>query len=132
MSRDAVTSRLRVVFAGTPEFAIPGLDALDKSAHSIVATLTQPDRPAGRGRKLTESAVKRRALEVGLIDGIGDMRTVLRERFGDKVKLRLVSAPKRWLRRRLGLAAPVPGGEDMVGGLFDALEARALWARYGL
>jgi methionyl-tRNA formyltransferase len=52
---------LRAVFAGTPEFALPALAAL-REHHEIVAVLTQPDRPAGRGRRLTASAVKRAAL----------------------------------------------------------------------
>ncbi len=71
-----------------------------------------------------------RALDLGLVDGIGDMRAVLRERFGDKVRLRVISAPKRWLRRKLGLAAF--GTDELVLNLFEALETRALWSRYGL
>lgn len=71
-----------------------------------------------------------RALDLGLVDGIGDMRAVLRERFGDKVRLRVVSTPKRWLRRKLGLAAF--GTDELVLNLFEALETRALWSRYGL
>jgi len=55
--------RLRVAFAGTPEFAAIALDALIASEHEVVGVLTQPDRPAGRGRKLTASAVKQRALD---------------------------------------------------------------------
>jgi len=57
---------LRVTFAGTPEFAAVALDALLSSAHEVVGVLTQPDRPAGRGRKLTPSAVKLRALNAGV------------------------------------------------------------------
>jgi methionyl-tRNA formyltransferase len=57
---------LRVVYAGTPEFAVPALDALVGSRHAVVGIYTQPDRPAGRGRALTASPVKRRALELGL------------------------------------------------------------------
>jgi methionyl-tRNA formyltransferase len=57
---------LRIVFAGTPEFSVPALDALHAAGHSIVAVYTQPDRPAGRGRELTASPVKRRALALGL------------------------------------------------------------------
>jgi methionyl-tRNA formyltransferase len=59
-------SRLRVVFAGTPEFAVPALQALHDAGHAIVAVYTQPDRPAGRGRALAASAVKQRALALGL------------------------------------------------------------------
>jgi methionyl-tRNA formyltransferase len=57
---------LRIAFAGTPEFAVPALEALAASPHTLVGVLTQPDRPAGRGRGLAASAVKRRALELGL------------------------------------------------------------------
>lgn len=56
----------RVVFAGTPEFAVPALDALHSSACRLVAVLTQPDRPAGRGRKLQMSAVAARARRAGV------------------------------------------------------------------
>ncbi|CAO1659608.1 methionyl-tRNA formyltransferase [Halomonas sp. NYA30] len=59
-------SRLRVVFAGTPEFAASSLATLLESQHEVVAVYTQPDRPAGRGRKLTPSPVKQLALEHGL------------------------------------------------------------------
>ncbi|MGB8693098.1 MAG: methionyl-tRNA formyltransferase [Steroidobacteraceae bacterium] len=57
---------LRIVFAGTPAFALPALEALVASAHQVVGVLTQPDRPAGRGRTLHASAVKERALQLGL------------------------------------------------------------------
>lgn len=56
-------NRLRVAFAGTPEFAAEALAALIASQHSVVGVLTQPDRPAGRGRKLTASPVKNMAIE---------------------------------------------------------------------
>ena len=57
---------LRVAFAGTPEFAVPALRALADSSHTLVGVLTQPDRPAGRGRELKRSPVKQLALELGL------------------------------------------------------------------
>jgi methionyl-tRNA formyltransferase len=56
---------LRVGFAGTPEFALPALEALH-AHHEIVGVLTRPDRPSGRGRKLTATPVKRAALAYGL------------------------------------------------------------------
>ncbi len=62
-----MTNRLRIVFAGTPEFSVPALEALHAAGHSVVAVYTQPDRPAGRGRALTASPVKQRALELGLV-----------------------------------------------------------------
>src|SRR5580704_10710672 len=79
----------------------------------------------------------RRALELGLIDATGDMRSVLRERFGDKVVTPLVTSDRGLLGRRLFGRSELPQGsffgqpglaEDMI----SALEARAIWARYGL
>jgi methionyl-tRNA formyltransferase len=61
-----VSASLSIVFAGTPEFSVPALEALVASEHRIVAVYTQPDRPAGRGQKLTMSAVKQCALGHGL------------------------------------------------------------------
>ena len=57
---------MRIVFAGTPEFAVPPLRALLDAGYPLVGVYTQPDRPAGRGRKLTPSPVKALALEAGL------------------------------------------------------------------
>ncbi|MBI3431671.1 MAG: methionyl-tRNA formyltransferase [Hydrogenophilales bacterium] len=57
---------MRILFAGTPPFAAAALDALADAGHDIVLVLTQPDRPAGRGMKLTPSAVKQAALARGL------------------------------------------------------------------
>ncbi|MGI9321897.1 MAG: methionyl-tRNA formyltransferase, partial [Thiogranum sp.] len=54
---------MRVVFAGTPDFSVPILQALLDSGHSVVAVYSQPDRPAGRGRKLTPSPVKQLAVQ---------------------------------------------------------------------
>lgn len=59
-------SSLNVIFAGTPEFSVSALDVLSEAGHQISLVLTQPDRPAGRGRKPTPSPVKQRALELGL------------------------------------------------------------------
>jgi methionyl-tRNA formyltransferase len=61
-----MTHRLRIVFAGTPDFAVPPLDALHAAGHELVAAYTQPDRPAGRGRVLAASPVKRRAVDLGI------------------------------------------------------------------
>ena len=54
---------LRVIFAGTPEFAVPTLEALLAAKSDVVAVYSQQDRPAGRGRKLRPSPVKQCALE---------------------------------------------------------------------
>lgn len=66
----------------------------------------------------------RRALALGLIDGIGDLRGVMRDKFGEKVRLRVVGGRRGWLERRFGLNA--------VDALLDGMEARALWWRFGL
>jgi methionyl-tRNA formyltransferase len=58
--------KLRIVFMGTPEFAVASLEALVKAKCNIVGVVTAPDKPAGRGMKLTESAVKKYAVEQGL------------------------------------------------------------------
>jgi len=57
---------LRIAFAGTPQFALPALRALLASRHRVVGVLTQPDRPAGRGRELRASPIKLLATEHGL------------------------------------------------------------------
>src|SRR6476620_7070727 len=57
---------MRLVFAGTPEVAVPSLDALVASRHELVGVVTRPDAPAGRGRRLVASPVARRAEELGV------------------------------------------------------------------
>lgn len=57
---------MRVVFAGTPEVAVPALDAIAESSHELVGVVTRPDAPAGRGRKLVASPVALRAEELGV------------------------------------------------------------------
>jgi methionyl-tRNA formyltransferase len=63
----ATVPPLRIVFFGTPEFAVPTLDALLAAApHTVVGVVTQPDRPRGRGQKVSDAPVKARALAAGL------------------------------------------------------------------
>ena len=57
---------MRVVFAGTPEVALPALDAIVASDHELVGVVTRPDAPAGRGRRLTASPVAQRGEELGV------------------------------------------------------------------
>jgi serine protease SohB len=82
-----------------------------------------------------------RAIELGLADGIGDLRATLRARFGDKVMTPLIAAERSLFGRArsgVGLIAgrdgidPLSQGAELAGGILSALEARALWARYGL
>lgn len=76
-----------------------------------------------------------RALELGLIDGLDDLRSAMRRRFGDEVRLRVIGGEPAWWRRRL----PLRGGETFsvlpatwADDLLGAVEARAFWNRYGL
>ncbi|MFK5950343.1 MAG: methionyl-tRNA formyltransferase [Methylococcales bacterium] len=57
---------MKIIFSGTPDFAVPALQMLIDSKHQVCAVYTQPDRPAGRGRKLTPSPVKKLALAVNI------------------------------------------------------------------
>jgi signal peptide peptidase SppA len=78
------------------------------------------------------------ALSLGLIDGVGDLRTVLKARFGDKVRLRPVSTERPGLLRRLGFGAGfgmslgANGVAALPAAAIDAIEDRAAWSRFGL
>ena len=115
------------------------LRALQSEMHESFRNLVRSRR--GGKLKAEESVLfsgefwtGRQALDLGLIDGLGDLRSVLRARYGSKVRFRVFGTESRWLRRRLGLGSRTSaidaGGlvDDMIG----ALEARAVWARYGL
>jgi len=126
-------------FLPEDEGDVERLKKLQREIHDDFIALVK----SRRGAKLTgpendlfsgEFWTGRRALELGLVDAIGDLRGVLRQRFGDKVVTPLISAERGWLGRRVagvgGLPPAMPAGlaEDLI----SALEARALWARYGL
>lgn len=66
MSQTAGIPGLKIVYMGTPEFAVPVLEGLVSSRHSVCGVVTVPDKPAGRGKKLRGSAVKEAALKLGL------------------------------------------------------------------
>jgi signal peptide peptidase SppA len=84
----------------------------------------------------------RKALGLGLIDGVGEMRQVMRARFGDRVILKRMDSTGPWWRRRMGLAGrgPTEGWDEgnrldpraWAAGLLAAVEERALWSRFGL
>ena len=81
----------------------------------------------------------RQALELGLIDGIMDMRTKMRSVYGDDVRLKLISMERGFFRRRAGLGSSISGAEygisfakGFADDLISALEERAIWARFGL
>ena len=65
MDNKSINTSYRIVFMGTPLFAVPTLDALHGSRHQLLKIVTQPDRPKGRGRKITPPPVKERALNLG-------------------------------------------------------------------
>ena len=117
------------------------LKSIQKEIHELFIALVK----SRRGAKLVgpESALfsgefwtGKTAQELGLVDRIGDVRSVLRERFGDKVATPLVSAERGWFRRRVGgIAASIDDAWDRPGlaeNVVSAIEARALWARFGL
>ena len=109
------------------------LKALQREIHDDFIALVK----SRRGGKLNgpdeilfsgEYWTGRRALGFGLIDAIGDLRSTLRQRFGDKVYTPLITAERGLLGRRALGVGDVGLAEDMI----SALEARAMWARYGL
>jgi serine protease SohB len=122
------------------------LKAIQREIHETFIGLVK----SSRGGRLTgpENTVfsgeywgAKTALGFGLIDRLGDIRSVLRERFGDEVAMPLVSAERGWFGRRVpGVACelaawPAAGtepGASLVGDLVSAIEARAMWGRYGL
>ena len=83
-------------------------------------------------------AEARGAVQDGLVDALGDMRSVLRDRYGPKTRLKLITAPRGLFGRRLGVFGSRDGSGtgDIVGsatsGLLQAIEDRALWNRFGL
>jgi serine protease SohB len=114
------------------------LQNLQRQIHDDFIALVK----ARRGAKLSgehkglfsgEFWTGRRALELGLIDAIGDLRSTLRERFGDKVYTPLITADRGFFgRRALGVGASQTLSAGLADEVISALEARALWARYGL
>ncbi len=115
------------------------LKAVQKDIHEDFIALVKGSR--GGRLKGPESALfsgeywtGRKAVELGLADQVGDLRTVLRGRFGEKVLTPLITADRSLLGRvRPGVAADsVLGRAGLADDLVSALEARALWSRYGL
>ncbi|QJE72483.1 S49 family peptidase [Aerophototrophica crusticola] len=73
----------------------------------------------------------KRGLDLGLVDALGDVRTVMRARYGEKVRLALVETRKPWLARRFGLSGSSLGAE-VASAVVSAAGERSLWGRYGL
>lgn len=87
-----------------------------------------------------------KGVELGLIDGIGDIRATMREKFGDKVDMRIVGSKQSWMRKMMGMSSATPsqGTTSMIDGLpsniagnlaqglVETLETKNLWSRFGL
>ena len=74
----------------------------------------------------------RKAAELGVIDGLGDLHGVLRERFGDKVRLPQIGAARPWWRRRFSVGRRDSDARAVADAVLDSITERMLWARYGL
>jgi signal peptide peptidase SppA len=110
------------------------LEGLQKDIHAMFIALVKKSR----GKKLKgpektlfsgEFWVGEQALRHGLVDRLGDVRSVLRERYGKKVVTPLIAPPSGWFARK---SPGVAFDADFAAKLIAAIEARALWARYGL
>lgn len=95
-----------------------------------------------RGAKLAQNPdlftgmfwTAKKGLDLGLIDGLGDMRSFIRRRYGDKARLQLISPSRGLFGRKLGVfGSEAPElGSGIAHGIVDAAEERAMWARFGL
>ena len=132
-------------FSPEKESDVKRLKSLQKNLHENFKTLVRArrgDRLKGSARALFsgEFWTGANALELGLIDGIGDVRSVMRAKFGDKVELRLLMRRQGLLSmlRRDDMRRGAPFelssslGQDLAEGLLAAAEERFLWNRYGL
>lgn len=131
-------------FAPEREDGVAHLRSIQDDIHDAFKAMVR-DRRGGRLNAPDEVLFSgafwagRKALEMGLIDGIGDLRTILRGRFGEKVCLRVVQEDRRWFRR-VGLRVGAPALDspldslvsELPGAALAAVEERALWSRYGL
>ena len=116
---------------------IKHLKSLLKDIHGNFEAMVRErrgNRLKGKKKELFSGAfwIGTRALEMGLIDGIGDVRSVMRERYGEDVKLELIEEEKGWLKRRLGLGAGARPRHGLAAELIAAAEERLYWGRYGL
>jgi signal peptide peptidase SppA len=118
------------------------IKALQRDVHQSFIDLVK----TRRGAKLDQAGIDlftgefwsgKRALELGLIDGLSDLRTKMREIYGDEVRLKLVMPSTSWFRRRRSVFAEGGGFEfgfspgSWAADLISAIEARALWSRFG-
>jgi serine protease SohB len=118
------------------------LESIQGEVHESFKALVRLRR--GRRLKAAEDVLfngdywtGRRAHELGLVDGLGDLRGRLMDRFGEDVRIQVVGERRGWLARRFGLTRgegdlPRLSGERLGAGLLAAVEERALWSRFGL
>jgi len=120
------------------------LKSLQRDVHDVFIGIVK-ERRAGRLKGVDQELFSGafwsgpKALELGLIDGVSDVRTKMRELYGDEVRLKVVPLDRGGLLARFRRAPSVIGYEDLTRGrlalaedLISAIEARALWSRYGL
>ena len=118
---------MKILFWGTPEFAVPSLRALGEEGHHIVGVVTRPDRPAGRGRELRASAVKAEALDQSL--DILEPESARRDDFVEEIAglgadLSVVVAYGQILSRAV-LDVPAAGSLNLHASLLAALRGAA-------
>ena len=113
------------------------LQDLQQDVHDAFKELVR----ARRGAKLKADEAElfsgafwagRKALEMGLIDGLGELTQVMRERYGEKVRFRPIVVHQSWLRRRFGARLPAAEPGLWAAEILAVLEERALWSRFGL
>jgi signal peptide peptidase SppA len=129
-------------FQPEKEEDVERLKAMQASMHETFIDLVRQRR----GTKLANDPdlftglfwVGSKGVELGLVDAVGDMRSVLKGRFGEKTQLKLIAPPRGLFGRRLGIFGASSGAPaaDIAGaaaeGLIDAMAERALWSRFGL
>ena len=131
----------------SPEKAadVKHLKSLQKEIHDSFIDMVQErrgDHLKGADKELFSGAfwTGATALELGLVDGLGDLRSVMRERFGEDVKFRKIEEHQSLLKRKFGLSQMASqGGTDFAGdlggdlghGLISAVEERLIWNRFG-
>jgi ClpP class serine protease len=129
-------------FLPVKEDDVERVKAIQRDVHDEFIALVKARRgvridKAGDGLFTGEFWSGKKALELGLIDGLTDLRSKMRELYGDEVRFSLVTPPTSWLRRRRGVSLHAGGAEfgftpgGLAADLISAIEARALWSRFG-
>ena len=113
------------------------LKVIQKDMHESFKDLVRTrrgERLKGSERTLFsgEFWTARRALELGLVDGLGDLRGELRARYGERVRLRKITGRRPWWRRGMRSEIATWEPRDWAGGLIAAVEERLMWERFGL